>query len=272
MKALLDADILRYEIGFAAEAGWRAIRGKDEVPPFDYVEELLNARILSIQAFTNADEYCLYLTEGKTFRFDIAKKRPYKGTRVDKKPWHFKNLTAYMQSAHPSVIVTHIEADDAMAIEQCSSNGNTIICSRDKDLRQVPGKFFSWELGRQPAFGPTDIDEVGYLKLSEDRKNLKGTGYAFFCSQLLTGDRVDNIPGLPGTGPVQAFEILQPIVDGEATNFRLESLTDTVVSLYKDHYGHEWEEELLEQGRLCWILRKLNDDGSVPLWQIGDYN
>src|SRR5574341_246509 len=96
MKALIDGDILRYEIGYAAETGWKAITGREEIPPFDYVEDLLSQRIASILAVTTADEYELYITEGKTFRYDIAKTRVYKGQRPDKKPWHFNNLTAYI--------------------------------------------------------------------------------------------------------------------------------------------------------------------------------
>lgn len=264
MLALIDGDILRYETGYAAETGWKAITGRTEVPPWDYVEEMLLQRIASIQAITGAESYKLYITEGRTFRFDIAKRRPYKGTRVEKKPWHFRNLTAYMTHNLPTEVVTTIEADDAMGIEQ-SRGGDTIICSRDKDLKQVPGNFYSWEIGRQPSFGPTVIDKIGSLSLSPDRKSLKGTGYAFFCAQLLMGDRADNIPGASGAGPVAAFDRLGDC--REAGHY-----TDRVVEEYKRAFGSDWEAELTEQGRLLWILRRLNEDGSVPLWNIGDLN
>ncbi len=29
------------------------------------------------------------------------------------------------------------------------------------------------------------------------------------------------------------------------------------------------EENLLEQGRLCWMTRRLNEDGSPVLWELG---
>jgi len=80
MKALIDADILRYEIGWGALTGWKAITDTEDIPPFDYVEKLLLQRIASIQEATGSDEYCLYLTEGHTFRYDIATTKPYKGT------------------------------------------------------------------------------------------------------------------------------------------------------------------------------------------------
>jgi hypothetical protein len=263
VRALIDGDIHRYEIGFAAEAGWRAITEREEVPPWDYVCDLLNQRIAAILHADEAiDSYCLYLTEGRTFRFDIATTKPYKGTRIDKKPWHFKNISAYIRGVLPHEIVTYIEADDAMAIAHMR-DADTIICSRDKDLRQVPGVFYSWELGKQPSFGPVVIDPVGWVKLSEDRKKLTGTGFAFFCSQMLTGDTVDNIPGLDGCGPVKAYEILK---DEDDTK----NMMALVVEAYSEKYD-DWEERLLEQGRLCWIVREFNEDGSPKIWERGMY-
>ena len=264
MKPLIDADILRYEIGFGAETGWQT---EGEIPPWPYVEEMLHYRIDKICAVAGAtEEPILYITEGRTFRFDIAKKKPYKGTRKENKPWHFNNLTAYMIHQLDAVVVTGIEADDQITIDHVKPKFmgseqpyETIICTRDKDLRQVPGPFYSWELGRQPSFGPEVITKRGYLKLSEDRKNLSGTGLAFFYAQVLVGDKSDNIPGLPGCGPVKAYELLADRIN----------MLEVCQDLYVEYYGADGEEELLEQGRLCWMSRRLNEDGSPVLWQIG---
>ena len=258
MKPLIDADILRYEVGFGAETGWQT---EDELPPWPYVEEMLHYRIDKICADVVATEPpVLYITEGRTFRFDIAKKKPYKGTRKEHKPWHFNNLTVYFKDVLKCEIVTGIEADDAMAIRHMGPE-ETIICSRDKDLKQLPGPYYSWELGRQPSFGPEVITKEGSLTLSEDNKTLTGTGLPFFYAQVLIGDKSDNIPGLPGCGPVRAFELL-----GDVTT---EDLYTEVKLEYQDNYEADWEEELLEQGRLCWMTRRLHEDGSPVLWEIG---
>ena len=256
MRALIDGDILRYEVGFAAEVGWKAATERDEPPPFDFVKDLLHQRIQYIMTQTNADDATIYLTEGPTFRFDIAKTKPYKGNRVENKPWHHVNLTAYMKTMLGLQVVTKIEADDAMAIEHIASDGTTIICSRDKDLKQVPGWFYSWELGRQPSFGPELITKEGSLHLSTDRKKLSGTGLSFFYAQVLMGDRVDNIPGLGGWGPVRVFDYLSDTKD-----------PDELLTLVKDAYNDD--EFLLEQGQLCWIVRRTNEDGSPQVWSIG---
>lgn len=262
LQPLLDGDLIRYECGFAAEAGWRHKTGSDELPPWSFVESVLHLRVEDIKTAckTNRDPI-IYLTEGRTFRYDIAKKAPYKGQRKENKPWHYQNLTVYLRDVLGANVVTGIEADDAIAIDHVASNGTTIVCSRDKDFRQLPGWHYSWELGRQPSFGPELIDKAGYLKLSTDRKSLTGTGNSFHLAQILIGDRADNIPGLPSCGPVAAYEMLQ--------GREYEEQLDTIEWSYRQHYGPTYQEDLLEQGRLTWLVRRMNEDGSPQMWEIG---
>jgi hypothetical protein len=284
LQPLVDGDIIRYEIGYASEVGWRAKTQKDESPPFSYVSELLHQRLADISSACNTiKKPRIFFTTGRTFRFDLAKKKPYKGTRIEKKPFHFDNLTVYMRDIMGAEEVTGIEADDQLAIEHISSNGETILVSRDKDLKQVPGWFYSWELNLQPSWGPALITKEGSLKLIPSVPAIKengvvikkakpakltGTGLAWFYAQVLIGDSVDNIPGLPNTGPVAAFELLQ----GKTPAEQLKAVSEA----YYREYGlveistePEWQDALLEQGRLCWLTRRLNEDGTPELWQIG---
>ena len=253
MRALLDGDILRFEIGFASEVGWKHKTDREELPPFDYVSEMLHLRLEYILNQCGAEDYTLYLSGDKSFRYDIAKTKPYKGTRKGTKPWHFDNLSAYMKGVLDAKVVYGIEADDALAIDHLGTPEDTIICTRDKDLRQVPGWHYSWELGQQPSFGPLIIEKSGNLNLTEKTRKLTGTGLLFFYSQLLTGDTVDNIPGLPGCGPVKAYNLLKDTDDP----------FDVVSNAYND------DELLLEQAQLLWIVRKLNEDGSPVMYQLG---
>lgn len=265
---LVDGDILLYEIGFGAETGWRAITNDPEaIPPFNYVEDMLLERLSNISAVVGTDaKPIIYITDEKpTFRFDLAKTKPYKGTRKGNKPWHYANLKAYMYGCLDANRVEYLEADDMMAIVQTCDPKETIICSRDKDLKQVPGWHYSWELGKQPQFGPEIITKLGTLKLSDDKKKLSGTGLLFFYAQMLTGDTVDNIPGLPRCGPVAAYDILNTVSEVE--------LLDRVIYSYQDYYKDEWEAKMIEQGQLCWIVRRFEDDpvaGMLPqVWYPG---
>lgn len=261
LQPLVDGDVIRYELGFAAEAGWRAM-GKEGSPPWEYVQELLHLRLEQIKRDLHTDkDPILYFTTGPTFRFDLAKKKPYKGNRKENKPDHYNNLTVYLRDVLGAKEVVGIEADDQLAMDHVSSNGTTVLVSRDKDLRQVPGWFFSWELGRQASFGPELITKEGWLNLSPKRDKLIGTGLSFFYSQVLTGDTVDNIGGLPNCGPVAAYELLN--------DKSSEEQYESICKAYADVYPNTWEEELLEQGRLCWLTRRLNEDGTPQLWEIG---
>lgn len=269
MQPLIDADVLLYEVGFGCEVGW----DEPGYPSFDRARELLESKIEHICNQVEATQPpILFLTGQGNFRYDIAKRTPYKA-RLANKPFHYKNIKAYIKGMYDYRESTGMEADDLMAIEQssrerlleeCVSSGivRSIICSRDKDLRQVEGWHYGWECNGQPSFGPMLCDSLGSLSLSANRKKLSGTGQSFFYAQCLMGDSVDSVPGLGGkTGPVTAFEMLQGCTS-------IPELHNRVLEAYRALYGDRGDEELLEQGRLLWMTRELNEDGTVKLWEF----
>lgn len=261
-QPLIDADVLLYEVGFAVESSWKA-EGKDGLPPFDYAAQSMDARIGNICAMVEATEPpILYLTGHGNFRIELAKTTPYK-ERPSNKPFHYYNLKAYIKAIYNVITAMGMEADDAMAIEQTRRPSETIICTRDKDLRAIPGWQFGWELGNQPQFGPRCIDGLGELGLNDKRNKLIGTGLMFFYSQCLTGDSVDTIPGLGGkTGCVKAYNILQ----GAGSH---RELFTRVLTSYVGLYGEErGRERLLEQGRLLHMTRYLDEWGNPILWSF----
>lgn len=119
------------------------------------------------------------------FREDVAKKKVYKGNRKpDSKPLHYLNLVEYAKSKYECVIAKGLEADDLLGVYQTKAKPETtIICSRDKDLKIIPGLHYGWESGFQREFGPVMVDEIGELNLSK-RNKLTGTGLKFFYSQV----------------------------------------------------------------------------------------
>ena len=257
MQPLIDCDVICYEIGFAAEAGWQS----EGFPPFDYVEDLLLNRINNICAAVGATAPPLMFMTGKAnFRYAIAKTQPYK-TRPSLKPWHYKNIKAYLNCIYDVRLTEGLEADDLMAIESTSRPDETIICSRDKDLLNFPGWKYSWELAAQPEIGPMLVDGFGEIKYDAIRKTLKGYGEKFFYAQCLMGDAVDSIPGIPRTGKKKVYDLLSHI-DNSKDALRV------VLEAYRAHYREEAEEKLLEQGRLLHMTRRLHPDGKPVLWEI----
>jgi hypothetical protein len=275
MQPLVDGDILVYECGFAAEAAWKGAHPESEdPPPFDKVADILDYRISNTCAIVGATRPpILFLTGKANFRYDIAKRQPYKD-RLGNKPYHYKNLLAYIKGKYDYRITEGLEADDLMAIEQTrvlsiiggnplysGPNTETIICTRDKDLRQVAGMHYGWELAKQPQYGPCNVEAFGRITLSTNRKKVEGNGALFFYCQCLTGDGVDSIPGLDGCGPVKAYQIL------EGSTSEKEAFT-RVLEAYTKKFGDRAREELLEQGRLLHMTRELHEDGSPRLWEF----
>jgi 5'-3' exonuclease len=102
-----------------------------------------------------------------------------------------------------------------------------IICTTDKDLNMIRG--WHYNMRKNEKFW-VDEDDTLYT----------------FYTQVLTGDRVDNIPGLHGIGPKKAEKILK----GCKTE---DQLYEAVLKAYDNN-----EEYLCEQAQLLWIRRKPN--------------
>ncbi len=197
------------------------------------------------------------------FREGVAKKKVYKGNRKpDSRPLHYLNLLEYAKANYEHVIAQGLEADDLLGVYQMKAEPlTTIICSRDKDLKIIPGMHYGWESGFQREYGPLQVDVIGSLNLSA-RNKLTGTGLKFFYAQCLTGDTTDNYPGLPRCGPVKAFGLL------DNTNTEGE-MFEAVLGAYKESYAkshgedHDYRAEFLEQARLAWMVQELTDEGEV---------
>lgn len=288
MKCLLDGDCLRYEVGFAAQMP-DPITGEVVIRDFDFCSSLLDQRIAEINAECwGIEDPVIYLTndrrlhkkvnkslkkEGKAeiefqpnFRDAVAKKKVYKGNRKAEKPFHFDNITAYLFANYHVEVAVGMEADDLMSIHQYErvkrGQLDTIICSRDKDLRITPGMHFSWPCGKQQQIGPIRVTEIGDLELRGGKK-LVGTGLKFFYSQVITGDATDNYGGLPRGGPALAYKSLYD-AETEAELF------ERVAGLYKDKFGETWREEMLEQCQLAWMIRELDEDGKIVPYKMFD--
>ena len=289
MQPLLDSDILLYEIGFSSQKEEEVDGQKVIVPSsWDFCRELVDNRIAlicdEVRATTSP---LLYLTNTKylnkhlnkqrkrenveqvpyveNFRMEVAKEKSYKAGRKPEKPFHFSNLVHHLLSSYSVVVNEHgLEADDAMCIEQYarwkSGAKDTIICSRDKDLRQCPGWHYSWEVGKQSSIGPIEVDELGYLE-KKDSGKIFGVGSKFFYYQLVVGDSVDNIGGLKGRGPVFGYNLLK-----DAASER--ECYELVAELYVKFWGDVWKEKMEEQCDLLWMIREINESGDKVRWRV----
>lgn len=245
--ALIDGDILAYEFG---ELRKKPNSDPEFLPdvvegsllPFECSWGAVNNRIQSILENTGATSYHIYLSSNKikTWRFEIATIKPYKGNRgATEKPIHWELIRENLMLHHPCTDVEFIEADDALSIAQYvdykENEGDpekckTIICTRDKDLRMVPGWQYGWPCGTQKETSLFFQDEVSGLRL--------------FYQQLCTGDSTDNILGLYGVGKASSLVKKVELLDTEQNMFNL------VADAYQDRFGSYWELFMRENGLL----------------------
>ena len=221
MKALVDADILVYRFGFASEGD-----------PAEFALARLSEFLDNLYVNLPIDEVEGYLTGRGNFRNEIAVTAPYKGTRKAEKPYHFGLLREYMQKSWGFTEVEGIEADDKLGIEAYKHEPEeTIIVSLDKDLDMIRGNHYNF------------VREEQYVITEEQ-------AIRNFYLQMLTGDKVDNIIGLAGIGPIKSQKMLADCKTEK-------EMYDVVLAAYDNNL-----DRVVENGRLLWILR---EEGQV--WQ-----
>ncbi len=269
MIGLLDADTLLYAACCATEyksyyhpafgtfrrkkelAGFLAFNVDEDEP--EYIEptevrvvkepirntfNVIDGQLERIRKMTDCTRLKVFVArKGPRFRREIEYPVVYKGHRGDK-PSNFDEALEYITKAGNATTevytVADLEVDDAVAIEHMQSNGKTIIISEDKDLGMIPG--WNFNPGREEA------KEISLFEA--DRS---------FWMQMLTGDRVDDIIGIDGIGPVNAGKILA----GAGGNSQMEAL---VRAEYQKEWPDTWE-KLFEANRvLLWILRECSPD------------
>jgi hypothetical protein len=254
MRLLVDGDILRYELGAICQTVDEVFGVPVVVPhSLDRVKETIDWRLEQIMDATDSDTFEVFLSAGSNYRYDIAKTHVYKGQR-DKsfKPVHWKTIGEIIMEDHGGWMVHGAEADDALSIFAREDPENTVIASRDKDLRIIPCWHYAWKCGeKQPEVPIHKIDELGYVaaaKYPSGGYKLIGEGLRFFYGQILAGDDIDNYKGCPSIGPQKAASILA------GCNTEIE-LWEAAYWAFTAKLGPEaGYERLIEQARLAWLL------------------
>ena len=284
---LIDADVLAFahsSVGDHDEYDSEGNLTEHVIDPFDWLARSLRKQVDAIQeACGSSLEPYMFLTGDDNFRYDIATRKPYKGNRVVEKPYHFLNMRTHIRGNYNTYIAKGCEADDLLAMAQVQYRKEgipSVIATIDKDLLQVPGWHYRWETYNSGEVPLHLVDEFGKLEgkyeegVSEKTgrafkrfitKSFKGEGYLWFMAQILTGDTVDNIPGLEGCGAKKAYETLVQ------TESKREALED-VITLYKEKYGDTYEEELVEQAQLVYMIQerdRKSPDG-LKHWNLKD--
>jgi 5'-3' exonuclease len=216
MIALIDADSLVYIIGW----NYREVIGG--VP--EQVHASCDNMLRDILTLTQADQYIGAFSSPKCFRHECYKYNTYKSGRPEKAEWlvYWEPIIKdYFINKYQFFSYPNLEADDVVAAyANLFKDRPWVICSPDKDMKQIPGLHYDY---RQKTDVSMDT-QVRIVKITEDEADYN------FWLQMLTGDEGDAVAGIPGLGPVKAKKLLSEVVD------HMMYMT-TVRGAYKKYFG-----------------------------------
>jgi hypothetical protein len=223
VTALIDSDSICYAVGFSSNDAEESIA-------IARLEETMTELCMEL----DCEDYKGFLTGKGNFRDSIAVTVPYKGQRVSEKPVHLQALRCHLVTSWGFTVVQGIEADDAVGIAAYAvPEDETIMVHIDKDLNQFRGWHYNYK--KKEKYYVTEFE-----------------GLHSFYTQILTGDRIDNIVGLKGIGPVKAKKVLE-----KCTNES--ELYQAVLKAYEDD-----QQRVLENGQLLWLQRSPNQVWTPP--------
>jgi hypothetical protein len=224
--ALIDGDAIIYILA------WQF---KDQVPHGDGYDNMLmtvDQFITGIQSATECNHYlgALGHQEVPCFRYEIAKYKPYKATRRDKDEWVLlwePVIRQRLADVWKFITYPKLEADDIISIaaEWYKTTGsNFVVCSPDKDLRQIAGRHFDYK--------KTEFHEISPLQAQYN-----------FAYQMLVGDDSDNVAGLPGIGEKKATAALDEV------DTTVEFYEQRVRNMYNKYFGNYYGNVIFEENK-----------------------
>lgn len=237
MVALIDGDSIRYVLA------WH-FKDQTEIA-IPAMKQAIDEFMHNIFTRSHATSYIAAFSASKTFRYDLYKYRPYKGNRPSKPEFlvqwdpviqpHLLEKWGFYQSPN-------LEADDVVAALSVLIEEETIICSPDKDLKQMPGLHYNYGKDLPPELITTE----------EACRNL--------WTQILVGDTSDNIAGVPGIGPDKVKKLFAAAEEGQ--NIDDITLMQLVKEAYVKYFG-EWYGQIIFTETLKTVMLM---QPKHPLW------
>ena len=231
MKLLVDADFVVYKCCASAEDEFDF--GDDVIvvtSKFSDAYRCVKRELNKLAQNFFDPEIILFFSDSRNFRKTIQPE--YKGHRNRKKPCGYKRVINQLKNEYEVIILPTLEADDALGIYATANPGN-VICSPDKDMRQIPGMLF-------------DMKEEMSVTLEEADQ--------WHLIQTVAGDQTDGYSGVPGIGVKRAAALFEE--KGYTWKTVLEAFAAKDLS----------EDVALENARLARILRCTDYDDAPILW------
>jgi 5'-3' exonuclease len=177
--ALVDADIIVHRVGYTTNEESEGVA--------KYRLDTTMDGILQAFKFTDVESY---LSDSLENNYRLRISPDYKANRKDiEKPVHYEVLKEHFIRQWQARISFGMEADDSLGIRQSELVAQSVICSIDKDLLQIPGSHYNFVRSEFRVVEEKEAKRLFYLS-------------------VLTGDITDNIKGIYGVGPKKAEKFL----------------------------------------------------------------
>lgn len=263
-RAVIDGDYYLYAAGFATEG-----------EPVSHSCHALRRMMTEFLEELGISEYQIYISGKGNFRDDVAMSQGYKANRSRDKPTNYGEMRDFLKQHMGAVEVDGMEADDRVSMllweDWVQAGGDkhkceVVCCSVDKDLNNTPGWHYQSNKRR--------------LFFLNDRQSLR-----HFWLQMLSGDKVDNIKGLPdGTDWIRnEFGLRKYPGFGDASAKKVLAKSETaeqaeidVITCYiswGDYEGLDKEsikEYIIENGTLLWMVRDKDELGDPNLFELNE--
>lgn len=238
MISLIDGDLITYRCAASCEK--QGVLVEDQTVAQYRANELL---VKIINTTSSTRDHQIYLSGSDNFRKKINPQ--YKANRKDqKKPEHLEFLREWLVSTWGAKLADNCEADDMLGIDLTKYGEDAILCSLDKDLRQVPGHHYSWEIQGTSSLGKVWVrpEEKLYISPREGLFN--------FYWQTVMGDATDNVFGFDGLARAKVPKKLEYMYEDLQSMTTEKEMFSYVRNLYND------DGRFLMNGACLYIQRK----------------
>lgn len=244
--AIIDSDSIVYILAWK----FKDLREGYE----NLMEKEVDQFMIDIIVSTGATHYIGAFTPKRNFRYEIAVTKGYKANRPPSPDWilYWKpKILELCERKYGFIIGENIEADDILSIlhKGVYETDEVILCSPDKDMKQLPGKHYNYSKQTLTEITPEEA-------------------VINFWTQVLVGDTTDNIPGAYGIGPKKAAKILAVPAD---------QYQKVVEATFQQVYAEGWEQFYQESVSLIRLVEPTAENveyygSKIQAVQVSDSN
>jgi hypothetical protein len=158
-----------------------------------YALHTLKVQIKGIEDKLWVDDSYFFISGSDNFRESLPLPVKYKSHRADTlKPVNLKKCRQYLIDKYKAKVVNGCETDDALiykGYELLDKGYEVILVTNDKDANAYSGLSIYNYTSENPEI--RKLPDLGYVRLDEDQKKIKGEGLLWYCAQLIIGDATD---------------------------------------------------------------------------------